>query len=175
MTPETRIARELVEFSKSASQTSTPLHKTVEQLLTALSAELEPEGGDHVMELSYVVSVALGLAAETFCTDGFARARTSDRQRALFACIEEHIVGRERRSRERGGELPAPLNARALPAGAEAETAKEMTGGVGGRCRQGGHPGTSANLEASRQIRSPTGPGDPPRVMIRLRAAGFAS
>jgi hypothetical protein len=56
-------------LSKAASQMSTPLHRIVDQLLAELSAELEPEGRDHIIELSYIVSSALGLAAETFCKD----------------------------------------------------------------------------------------------------------
>jgi hypothetical protein len=44
----------------------------------------------------------VGLAAETFCEDGFAKARRSDRMAGLRAMIDEHIVGRERRSRESG-------------------------------------------------------------------------
>jgi hypothetical protein len=35
--PEARIARELVEFSKTASRMSTPLHQIVDQLLAELS------------------------------------------------------------------------------------------------------------------------------------------
>jgi hypothetical protein len=46
--PEARIARELVEFSRTASRMSTPLHQIVDQLLAELSAELEPEGRDHI-------------------------------------------------------------------------------------------------------------------------------
>ena len=48
--PEARIARELVEFSRTASQMSTPLHQIVDQLLAEASAELEPEGRDHIIE-----------------------------------------------------------------------------------------------------------------------------
>jgi hypothetical protein len=39
-----------VEFSKTASQMSTPLHQIVNQLLAELSAEVEPEGRDHIIE-----------------------------------------------------------------------------------------------------------------------------
>jgi hypothetical protein len=137
--PEARIARELVEFSKTASRMSTPLHQIVDQLLAELSAELEPEGRDHIIELSYIVSSALGLAAETFCEDGFAKARRSDRTAGLRAMIDEHIVGRERRSREGGwsylGKLlhdrfpPQPRMTRTRKEKAERERAERSRAG----------------------------------------------
>jgi len=73
------------------------------ELQKKIAAERDDTTDSYMTEISDIVLGSLMVATELCCTDGFAKARLSDRTTELRTYIEEHIIGCERRSRASGG------------------------------------------------------------------------
>ncbi len=101
---ESRVARELLEFTDHAVASKAPLRTIIDPVLADLQKRIAPEQKDitshYMRQISDIVFASLQVAAEVGCTDGFAKARLSGRTSALEADIKEYIVEHERRSRE---------------------------------------------------------------------------
>jgi hypothetical protein len=105
-----RVHEKLVYFCLEVSKCSTP-HSTIirEAVQSAHRSAIDPyfeKMSDHEMEMRFIIGSALQVAAETMCSDPFARARASRRQRELRASIDDHLSERQRRSRKRAGTEP---------------------------------------------------------------------
>jgi hypothetical protein len=100
-----RLWGEIISFANHAAQLKRlPLGTLMAEVLQELSNEITPEGREdsYEAEVGAVVLTCLRVAAETWTTDGFSRARKRDRTNELRSDIEDFIVGRERRSRQSG-------------------------------------------------------------------------
>ena len=106
---EHRLQEKLVSFYEEARQSDVPLRIIVQDAIhTAHRAALAPDvdirgstmmRSEYDIEMRMIVGSAMRLAAETVCSDVFARARTSRRDDELRSSIEFHLRQRRKRAR----------------------------------------------------------------------------
>ena len=114
--PENKIAKNLSEFSKHASISSTPLHAIVETVISEMHQSFVRHSfDDPAVEIERIMASSLQVVAEMCCDDNGASGRRSRREWALLERIEHHLIERERRSREQGRSYFQSLTERHFP------------------------------------------------------------
>ena len=112
-----RAIKQFFRFLEHAQERGVPMGPVFEGAIKSLNAralDIEGAGWAPEVETKGILSAALKVIAESMSTDGFARGRLSQRDRALDQAIEEKILGSETRSRENGRSYVADLTERGL-------------------------------------------------------------